>query len=98
MRWLSQWRAGPIATLMAAWVACSAATLSLYVAAQARSAGELFEDIGRQLGATSSSVHVRWLDMWPQLLGYYLLIVVLPPTVLWLLWRRARREAARPTS
>ena len=92
-RWLRQWRAGPIAALIVAWVLCSGALLTLYFVTQARIAQRDFDEMGFRLGATAADVHVNWLAMWPQLLGYYVGIVIVPPTVLWLLWRNARQRS-----
>lgn len=91
MPWLRQWRPGPIATLIVAWVLCSGTLLTLYFVAQARIVERDFNEMGFRLGGTAADVHVNWLSMWPQLLAYYVAIVVVPPTVLWLLWRNARR-------
>jgi hypothetical protein len=90
MRWLRQWQRGPIAALIVAWVLCSGALLTLYFITQARIVQRDFNEMGFRLGATAADVHVNWLAMWPQLLAYYVAIVVVPPTVLWLLWRNAR--------
>ena len=91
MPWLRQWRPGPIATLIVAWVLCSGVLLTLYFVTQVRIVQRDFNEMGFRLGATAADVHVNWLAMWPQLLAYYVAIVVVPPTVLWLLWRNARR-------
>lgn len=91
MRWLRQWHSGPVAVLMIAWVLGSGALLTLYFVTQARILQRDFNEMGFRLGATESHVQVNWLAMWPQLLGYYVLIVVVPPALLWMLWRRARR-------
>ena len=93
MNWLKQWRPAPMAALLVAWVASTAALLTLYFVAQARIAEREWYEMGFRLGGTAAEVHVNWLSMWPQLLGYYLVIVVVPPTVLWLLWRNARRRS-----
>jgi hypothetical protein len=91
MRWLRQWEVGPIATVIVAWVLCSGALLTLYFVTQARIVQRDFNEMGFRLGATAADVHVDWLAMWPQLTGYYVGIVIVPPTILWLLWRNARR-------
>lgn len=91
MRWLREWHRAPVAALIVAWVLCSGALLTLYFVAQVRIVQRDFDEMGFRLGATAADIHVNWIAMWPQLLGYYLLVVVMPPTLLWLLWRRARR-------
>jgi hypothetical protein len=45
-------------------------------------------------GATEASFHVDLLAAWPQLTMYYVVVALLPPTILLFLWRRARRQAA----
>lgn len=90
MRWLKQWRRGPILTLIAAWIVCAGVTLTVYIVAAARSAERMFREMGFRLGATSENLHVKWGEIVPQLVAYYLLIVIVPPAVLWFLWRRAR--------
>ena len=90
MRWLKQWRRGPIAALIAAWIVCVGATLTVYIVAQARSAERMFREMGFRLGATAAQAHINWPEMLPQLVAYYVVIVFLPPAVLWLLWRRSR--------
>ena len=80
-----------MAALIIAWVLCSGALLTLYFVAQARIVQRDLREMGFRLGATAADIQVNWIEMWPQLLGYYLLVVVMPPTLLWLLWRRARR-------
>lgn len=92
MRWLRQWHPGPIAALIVAWLLCSGALLTLFFVTQARIAQRDFNEMGFRFGA-AADIHVNWLSMWPQLLEYYVLVVVVPPTVLWLLWRRARRAS-----
>ena len=91
MNWLRQWRPAPMAALLVAWIVGSAAVLTLYFVAQARIVEREWAEMGFRLGATASDIHVNWLEMWPQLLAYYVTVVVVPPTILWLLWRRARR-------
>jgi hypothetical protein len=90
MNWLRQWQRGPIAALIVAWVLCSGALLTLYFITQVRLAQRDFDEMGFRLGPGAAGVHVNWLAMWPQLLAYYFAIVVVPPAVLWLLWRNAR--------
>jgi hypothetical protein len=77
-------------TLILAWVVCTGALLTVYFVAQARVAQRGFEELGFRLGGAGAQFQVNWLDMWPQLLAIYLVTVVLPPLVFWLLWRRAR--------
>jgi hypothetical protein len=91
MRWLSQWRAGPVAALIVAWVAGSGAWLTLYFVAQARIVQREYTEMGFRLGPTAAHLQVDWVAMWPQLAAIYLVIVVLPPALLWLLWRQGRR-------
>ena len=91
MNWLREWRAVPMAVLLVAWVAITGALVTLYFVAQARIVEREWTEMGFRLGATTSGVHVNWLEMWPQLATIYLVVVVLPPTALWMLWRRARR-------
>ena len=79
-----------MAALIIAWIVCSAAVLTTYFVAQARSAERMMEEMGLRVGATSADIHVNWLSALPQLVAYYALIVLLPAAVLWLLWRRAR--------
>ena len=95
MRWLRQWRRGPIAILSVAWVAITATALNLDLIVEGHRTERTWEDLGFRLGATSAEFHVQWADMWPQLAAMYLTIVVLPPLVLVLLWWRARRNVAR---
>jgi len=90
MRWLREWQPGPLAALIVAWVLASGALLTMYFVAQARIAERGLSEMGFRLGATAADIHVNWLAMWRQLLGYYIAIVVVPPTLLWLFWRRAR--------
>jgi hypothetical protein len=90
MRWLSQWRRGPIITVIVAWIMCTGTTLTLFVIAQARSVVRMFEDMGFRSGATEAEFHVKWAETLPQLLLPFLLIVLLPPSVLLLLWLRAQ--------
>jgi hypothetical protein len=93
MRWLRQWHRGPVTALIVAWVLGSGALLTLYFVAVARSIERDYTGMGFRLGATETQMHVNWLAMWPQLVGYYGVVVVVPPAVFWLLWRRARRAA-----
>ena len=93
MQWLKQWRPAPMAALLIAWVAGSGALLTLYFLAQARSVEREYTEMGFRLGATEAHIQVNWLEMWPQLAAIYLVIVVLPAALLWLLWRRARRAS-----
>lgn len=95
LRWLSEWRRGPIAVLSAGWVASTATAVTIYLIAVGRSIERDWENVGLRLGATSAEFHVQWADMWPQLVTMYLTIVVLPPLALVLLWQRARRHGAR---
>ena len=91
MNWLKQWRPAPVAAVLIAWVACTATLLTLFFVAQLRSVQREYTEMGFRLGPTAPRVEVDWLAMWPQLAAFYLVVVVLPPAVLWLLWRRARR-------
>ena len=91
MSWLKQWRPAPVAALLMAWVACTGTLLTLFFVAQLRSVQREYTEMGFRFGTTAPHVEVDWLAMWPQLAVIYLVVVVLPPTVLWLLWRRARR-------
>ncbi|MFL5616380.1 MAG: hypothetical protein ACJ796_22125 [Gemmatimonadaceae bacterium] len=93
MRWLSQWRRGPIITLIVTWVVCTGTTLILYFIAEAKSTARMFADMGFRFGATSAQMHVNWGEIVPQLLLAFVLIVLLPPSVLLLLWIRARNRA-----
>jgi hypothetical protein len=93
MRWLSQWRRGPIITLIVTWIVCTGTTLTLYFVAEARSTARMFEDMGFRFGATSAQMHVNWGEMLPQLLLAFVVIVLLPPTLLLLLWIRTRNGA-----
>ena len=92
MRWLSQWRRGPIVALSVAWIAITAMALTLYLIAYGRSIERDWQDVGFRLGATSAEFHVQWAEMWSQLVAMYLTIVVVPPLSLVLLWWRARRN------
>jgi hypothetical protein len=94
MRWLGQWRPAPMAALLIAWIAGTAALLTLYFVAMGRSIERDYTEMGFRLGGTEAQIHVNWHSMLPQLVGYYGVVVVLPPVVFWLLWRRARRAAA----
>jgi len=94
MRWLGQWRRAPVTMVLVAWVVSTAALLTLYFVAQARIVERDWNEMGFRLGATAADIHVNWLAMWPQLASIYLGVVVLPPTALWFLWRRARRSSA----
>lgn len=82
-----------MAALLVAWVASTGALLTLYFVAQARLVERGWTEMGFRLGATSADMHVNWIAMWPQLAAIYLAVVVLPPTALWMLWRRARRAS-----
>jgi hypothetical protein len=93
MGWLSGWRKGPIATLALAWLVCSGAVLTIYFVAQLRSAERSFAEMGLRLGPGAGLLRVNWLDALPQLLAAYVIFVIVPPVLLWLLWRRARRAA-----
>ncbi|HKN66126.1 MAG TPA: hypothetical protein VJW73_07600 [Gemmatimonadaceae bacterium] len=79
-----------MAVLLVAWVASTGALLTLYFVAQARIVERQWTEMGFRLGGTASAMHVNWVAMWPQLATIYLVVVVLPPTALWMLWRRAR--------
>jgi hypothetical protein len=79
-----------VAALIAAWIVCSGAILTTFFIAQARSTERMMEDMGLRFGATSAEFHVNWLAALPQLIAYYAVIVLVPPTLLWFLWRRAR--------
>ena len=94
MGWLGQWRPAPMAALLIAWIVGTAALLTLYFVAVARSVERDYTEMGFRLGASEAHMHVNWLAMWPQLVAYYGVVVVVPPVLLWLLWRRARRAAA----
>jgi hypothetical protein len=96
MRWLSQWRRGPIITVIVAWILCTGTMLTLLFIAQARSVERMFENMGFRLGATEAHFHVNWGEVLPQLLLAFLVIVLLPPSVLLLLWLRAQRRAEQP--
>jgi hypothetical protein len=95
---LKEWRVGPIATLALAWIVCVGGALTTFFLAQARAAERYFEEMGFRLGASAAQFRVQWLDMWPRILGAYLIFVVLPPLLLWLLWRRAQREIPNPST
>ena len=82
-----------MAALIVAWIVCSGAILTTFFIAQARITERMMEDMGLRVGATSADIHVNWLPMLPQLIAYYAVIVLFPPTLLWLLWRRARSAA-----
>ena len=93
MNWLRQWQPAPMAALLMAWVVGSGALLTLYFLAQARSLEREYTEMGFRLGGTESHIQVNWGEMWPQLAAIYLMIVVLPPALLWLFWRRSRRAS-----
>lgn len=82
-----------MAALMVAWIASTAALLTLYFVAAARTAEREWAEMGFRLGANAADFHVNWLEMWPQLAAIYLAVVVVPPAALWLLWRRARHSS-----
>ena len=86
---LKQWQRGPIVTLIVAWIACTGAILMIFFLAQARSAERVIREMGFRLGAGAAAPQIDWIGALPQIVGYFLLIVLLPPLVLWLLWRRA---------
>lgn len=92
---LSQWRAAPITALAAAWAAASAAGLTLYLVSSARDLERGLEGAAYGLGATEANVHVDLLGAWPQLVGLYAAVALLPPAVLVGLWWRARSAAGR---
>jgi len=89
MSWLKEWQRGPIVSLIVAWIASTGAILTIFFLAQARSAERAMREMGVLLGAGAAAPQVDWLGALPQIVGYYMLIVLLPPLVLWLLWRRA---------
>ena len=95
MRWLSQWRRGPIVSLSVAWIALSAAGLTLYLVAAGRTIERDWNDLGFRLGATSANIHVQWRAMWSQLAALYLTIVLLPAAGLIVLWWQSRRIHSR---
>jgi hypothetical protein len=90
MGWLKQWQRGPIMTIIVAWVACTGAILTIFFLAEARSAERAMQEIGFRLGPGAAAPRIDWLGALPQIVAYYILLVLLPPLVLWLLWRRAR--------
>jgi hypothetical protein len=87
---LKQWQRGPIVTLIVAWIACTGATLTIFFLAQARSAERTMLEMGFRLGPGAAAPQIDWLGALPRIVGYYIVIVLLPPFVLWLLWWRAR--------
>jgi hypothetical protein len=91
MAWLRKWRRGPIATLAVAWLVCSGALVTTYLVAQVRSAERMVREMGFRLGPGTDGVQVNFMDMWPQVVGIYIVVVIAPPALLWLLWRRAQR-------
>jgi hypothetical protein len=93
MHWLRQWRPAPMAALLTAWIVGTAALLTIFFVALGRSMERDYNQLGFRLGATEAHIRVTWDGMWPQLVGYYGVVVVLPPVLVWLLWRRARRTA-----
>jgi hypothetical protein len=96
MRWLKQWRRGPIAALIIAWVVCSGTTLTLFFLARVRSAEREYADMGFRAGGAPVAFRIDWIRALPWLAAYYAIIVLLPPTLLFLLWRRARRDEGAP--
>jgi hypothetical protein len=92
MRWLREWRSGPITALIIAWIICSGTTLTLFIVARVRSAEREYADMGFRAGGSLVAVRINWAGALPGLLTYYAVLVLLPPTLLFLLWRRARRD------
>ncbi len=92
---LGQWSAGPVAVLALAWIGCSAAGLTLWLIALARGFERSLESAGFALGATEAEfrVGIEWASL--EIGGFYATVVLSPPAVLWLLWRRGRRRAER---
>ena len=90
MSWLKQWQRGPIVTLIVAWIACTGATVTFFFLAQARSAERALQEMGFRLGPGAAAPQIDWSGALPQIVAYYVLLVLAPPLVLWLLWRRAR--------
>jgi hypothetical protein len=88
---LREWRRGPIATVAVAWLVCSGALVTTYFVAQARSAERMIREMGFRLGPGADGIRVNWMEMWPQVVAIYLIVVIVPPGLLWLLWRRAQR-------
>lgn len=77
-------------TVVVAWISCSGATLTIFFLARARSAERALQEMGFRLGPGATAPRIDWLGALPQIAVYYLLIVLLPPLLLWLLWRRDR--------
>jgi hypothetical protein len=94
MAGLREWRRGPIATLAIAWVICSGALVTTYFVAQARTVERMIREMGFRLGPGADGIQVRWMEMWPEVVSIYLVVVIAPPLLLWLLWRRAQRPRA----